>query len=115
MHHSACSILIRYVDDGNKLELFFVLAGPSSDLPSETLESIEYLSKAGVLLYYPDFLDENSLYKLISLSYSVWCVQNGFYGSSGIFTRSCAFGVPPIVAKSSTIGELSRKYNLGYH
>lgn len=108
------SSLSSYVLTGSKLKFFFVIAGPYGDLPSSTLESLESLSNSGVVHYHPDFLQEKLLYNLISASHAIWSVQNNFHGSSGIFTRSCAYGIPPIVSTASTLGHVTLKHNLGY-
>ena len=108
------SSLSSYVLTGRKLKFFFVIAGPYGDLPSTTLESLESLSNSGVVHYHPDFLQEKLLYNLISASHAIWSVQNNFHGSSGIFTRSCAYGIPPIVSTASTLGNVTLKHNLGY-
>ena len=104
----------RYINEGNDLKQIFIFAGPVGNLEKNTSKDLVNLSKTGSIIYHPYLLENSSLIKLISISYVVWVVQKDFSGSSGIFTRACAYGIPPIVSKSSTLGRITTKKNLGY-
>ena len=93
----------------------FVFAGSVKDsLAESTILTLEKLHRLGKIIFYPHFLDDQHFYKLLSLSYSSWCVQGSFNASSGVFTRSCHYGVPPITSTVSTLGRLCTSKQLGY-
>ena len=54
-----------------------------------------------------EFIPNNLLPHYLNSSSLIWCIQNDFLNSSGIFTRACANGTPSIVNPNSTLSSLS--------
>jgi hypothetical protein len=97
------------------LGIFFIIAGNlSSDIPVHIVADITKLATRGQLVFMPEYISDDIFYNLLSHSSYSWCLQKSFSASSGIFTRSCAFGVPPLVAKGTVLDNVLTRFNLGY-
>ncbi|MEA5424684.1 hypothetical protein [Synechococcus sp. CCY9202] len=93
--------------------VMIVIAGPLE--PSGIDDSqIQLLQSQGVVAYRPELLSNYDFYCVVAASDAVWCVQQNFSNSSGIFTRTCSWGSIPIVALDSYIGSLVLSLDLGY-
>jgi hypothetical protein len=97
------------------LGIFFIIAGNlSSDIPLHLVADITTLATKRQLVFMPKYISDDIFYNILSQSSYSWCLQKSFSASSGIFTRSCAFGVPPLVAKGTVLDIISARFNLGH-
>jgi len=98
-----------------KSGFFCVIAGRIlEDIPSHIFTLISQLANKGLVGFIPEYIPENIFYGILSISNYSWCLQKNFSASSGIFTRSCAWGVLPLVAKGTVLDLISTRYDLGY-
>lgn len=73
------------------------------------------LTQLGLLTQSFDYLSDVDFYNSIKCSYFTWNVQRGdSFFSSGVFTRSCAWGSLPIVSKSSMLSKICSQFQGGY-
>lgn len=97
-----------------KADVCVILAGiVHPKVPKETIQRIESLVKQNLIKYIPRFLDHREFYKTLSSADASWCVQSNFSNSSGVFTRSIAWGTIPIVYEQTTIGKLCINKGIG--
>jgi hypothetical protein len=109
------SAIFSLQDHLHSLGIFFVIAGRlSKDISSHSLTMISQLAKKGLVGFIPGYISDDFFYNILSLSHHSWCLQKSFSASSGIFTRSCAWGVPPLVAKGTDLDLISTRFDLGY-
>lgn len=95
--------------------LALLLAGPVEGICVEkNAETLQDLIDEGVLYYKPGYISNFDFFTVIASSEAVWCVQKNFPCSSGVFTRTCAWGSIPIVDRNTEIGELTQYLGLGY-
>lgn len=95
--------------------IFFVIAGRlSNDVSDHIVPAISQLEEKGLVGFIPEYISDATFYKILSQSCYSWCLQRNFNASSGIFTRSCAWGVPPLVAKGTVLDLISSRYDLGF-
>ena len=78
------------------------------------MESIKILKKNKILIISNKFISNKNFFSALQYSNAIWCVQNKFFGSSGVFTRAISIGSIPIVNSISTLGALCLKENFGY-